>query len=204
MKKHALALLSVVNALLILGLVALWFQPDGNLRNTHWRAPDPVKTDYLALVPSLPARKSVDTGRLMAMLERPLFSSTRRPPPRGASEAQASGDSLGAARLLGVFEGGQASGVILHVAGKNRRLRLNESVDGWVLQGVQKRAATFVSGDQTRTLSMVRANMGAEVTTTATMPVAPGYSPPQAPTLAKEAIPASTPAPPPTTRRFGP
>lgn len=202
MKRHVLAVLCVVNGLLALGLAALWFQPDGSLRNAHWQAPEPVNVDYLAMVPSLPARKPVETGRLMAMLERPLFSSTRRPPPPVVPEAFMPVDNLSTARLLGVFEGAQASGAILQVAGKNRRVRLNESVDGWVLQSVQRRAVTFASGEQTRTLSLVRSlvNTGPSMA----MPAAPMSSPPQASPLSTGAASATTPAPAPLTRRFGP
>lgn len=178
MKRHVLTVLCVVNVLLTLGLAALWFQPDGSLRNAHWQAPEPVNADYLAMVPSLPARKPVETGRLMAMLERPLFSSTRRPPPPVVPEAPIPVDNLSTARLLGVFEGAQASGAILQVAGKNRRVRLNESVDGWVLQSVQRRAVTFASGDQTRTLSLVR-SLVSTAPSIAT-PAAPMSLPPQA------------------------
>lgn len=202
MKRHALALLCVINALLAVGLAALWFQPDGTLRNAHWQAPEPVTADYLAMVPSLPARKPVETGRLMAMLERPLFSSTRRPPPPAASEVPVPADNLSTARLLGVFEGAQTSGAILQVAGKNRRVRLNEAVDGWVLQSVQRRAVTFASGDQTRTLSLVRASVNTSPSTTA--PVSTTSSPPQTSPVATGAASATTPAPAPMTRRFGP
>lgn len=202
MKRHVFALLCMVNVLLAVGLAVLWFQPDGTLRNAHWQAPEPVNADYLAMVPALPDRKPVETGRLMAMLERPLFSSTRRPPPPAASEAPVPADNLSTARLLGIFESAQTSGAILQVAGKNRRVRLNESVDGWVLQSVQKRAVTFASGDQTRTLSLVRAlvNTGPS----AMVPAAPMSPPPQALPVATGAASATTPAPAPMTRRFGP
>lgn len=196
MKRHVLAVLCAVNALLALGLGALWFQPDGSLRNVHWQAPEPVNVDYLAMVPSLPARNPVETGRLMAMLERPLFSSTRRPPPPVVPEAAIPVDNLSAARLLGVFEGAQFSGAIIQVAGKNRRVRLNESVDGWVLQSVQRRAVTFASGNQTRTLPLVQSllNTGPSMA----MPAAPVSPPPTG------AASATTPTPAPLARRFGP
>ncbi len=202
MKRYALAVLCVVNGLLALGLAALWFQPDGSLRNSHWQTPEPVNADYLTMVPSLPARRPVETGRLMVMLERPLFSSTRRPPPPVVPEAPIPVDNLSTARLLGVFEGAQASGAILQVAGKNRRVRLNESVDGWVLQSVQRRAVTFASGDQTRTLSLMRSlvNTGPGMA----MPAVPAPAPPPASSLSTGAASATNPAPAPLTRRFGP
>lgn len=204
MKRHVLAVLCVVNALLALGLAALWFQPDGGLRNAHWHTPAPVEADYLAMVPSLPARKSVETGRLMAMLERPLFSSNRRPPPPVVPEAPIPVDNLSTARLLGVFEGAQANGAILQVAGKNRRVRLNESVDGWVLQSVQRRAVTFASGDQTRTLSLARSLVNTGPATAMPAPAAPMTSPSQTSPLSTGQTSATNPVPAPLTRRFGP
>lgn len=202
MKRHVLAVLCLVNALLALGLAALWFQPDGSLRNAHWQTPAPVNADYLTMVPSLPARKPLETSRLVAMLERPLFSPTRRQPPPVVPEAPIPVDNLSTARLLGVFEGAQASGAILQVAGKNRRVRLNESVDGWVLQSVQRRAVTFVSGDQTRTLSLMRSlvNTGPAMA----MSAASMSPPPQASPLSTGAASATNPAPAPLMRRFGP
>lgn len=160
MKRHVLALLCAVNAVLALALAAMWFQPDGTLRNSHWAPPEPVSADFLSMVPVLPARKPVDANRLMAMLERPLFSATRRPAPVPVAEAAAPTDNLSTARLLGVFEGAQTNGAILQIAGKSRRVKLHESVDGWVLQSVQGRAATFVSAGQTRTLPLTRALVG--------------------------------------------
>lgn len=207
MKRHALALLCVINALLAVGLGALWFQSDGTLRNAQWHPPEPVNADYIAMVPSLPARKQVETARLMAMLERPLFSSTRRPPPPTAPEAAIPVDNLSSARLLGVFEGAQTSGAILQVAGKSRRVRLNESVDGWVLQSVQGRAVTFASGGQTRTLPLIRAPVNSPTSSIA--PAAPAPVPHAAPVSINTApnptpTPIPTPALAPSTRRFGP
>lgn len=206
MKRHALAVLCAVNALLALGLAAMWFQPDGTLRNAHWKSPEPLNADYLSMAPLLPARKPVETGRLMAMLERPLFSSTRRPAPPVASEIPMPADNLSTARLLGVFEGAQNSGVIIQISGKNRRLKLNESVDGWVLQSIQRRTVTFASGDQTRTLSLVRTlgNHQSSAMLPAASAAPAALAPSQGSPLATGSASTTTPAPAPMTRRFGP
>ena len=81
MKRHVLTLLLLTNAALVLVLAFLWLAPDGSLRNVRWEPPVPVTSDYLQMLPVLPERSRVDTSRFMALLERPLFSLTRRPPP---------------------------------------------------------------------------------------------------------------------------
>lgn len=45
-----LGVLGVLNLVLVVGLAAAWFNPDGSLRNVHWSAPDPVTVDYLSPV----------------------------------------------------------------------------------------------------------------------------------------------------------
>ena len=160
MKRHALTLLALVNTALALGLTALWFDPDGSLRNAHWQAPEPVKSDYLQMLPRLPERTSVDTSRFLVLLERPLFSMTRRPPPPPPPPAPPAPpppvDHLATAKLYGAFAGENTGGVIQQIFGKNRRLRLNETVDGWVLKSTQGRNATFTRNGETRVLQLSR------------------------------------------------
>ena len=81
MKRHVLTLLLLTNAALVLVLAFVWLAPDRSLRNVRWEPPVPVTSDYLQMLPVLPERSRVDTSRFMALLERPLFSLTRRPPP---------------------------------------------------------------------------------------------------------------------------
>ena len=158
MKRHVLTLLLLTTAALVLVLAFLWLAPDGSLRNVRWEPPVPVTSDYLQMLPVLPERSRVDTSRFMALLERPLFSLTRRPPPPAPPPvAEVPPDNLSTARLSGIFTGAGTGGAIIHIAGKNRRVRLNESVDGWVLQAIQGRSVTFASGGQTRVLQLPRA-----------------------------------------------
>lgn len=188
MKPHAIALLLGLNGALALGLAALWVAPDGSLRNTAWTAPEPVKTDYLDMVPLLPARERVDTSRFLAMLDRPLYALTRRPPPPPPPPAPPPPvDTLRNARLLGLLLSSPEAGTaILNVDGRNRRVRLKESVEGWTLQSIQGRSATFTNMGETRVLQMQRGNVsaysGQPLNVAPSAPVAPPppTTPPQA------------------------
>lgn len=208
MKRHALTLLALLNAALVLALAFLWVAGDGSLRNVRWEPPVPVTSDYLQMLPALPERTPVDTSRFMVLLERPLFALTRRPPPPPPPPAaEAPSDNLSTARLSGVFTGAGAGGVIINIAGKNRRVRLNELVDGWVLQSIQGRSVTFANGGQSRVLQLPRASL-ATFSGQAQPVAAPSLAtvaPPVPPTSAVSATAAEA-APPNTPRksRFGP
>ena len=162
MKRHVLAVLVAINEALLVVLAALWFSPDGSLRIARWTPPAAITNDYLQMLPSLPQRQPVDTSRFLALLERPLFQLTRRPPPPPPppSEAvQAPVDNLSTAQLSGIVAAEGVASIILTMAGKARRVRLNESVDGWTLQSIQGRSVIFAGGGQTRTLQLPRAAM---------------------------------------------
>lgn len=101
-----------------LDFLGAWFKPDGSLRNVHWTPPESVSVDYLGSVPVLPARNAIDMGRVVAMTDRPLFVPGRRPPPppppSGATE-EAPVDNLSTAKILGVYEGNGAGGVVMNI-----------------------------------------------------------------------------------------
>ena len=156
-RRHALALLLALVALLALALLALWVTPAGQLRHMRWHAPAPQTFDYAAMVPALPNPAAADTRRFVALLERPLFSPTRRPPPPKPREDAPANDLMASARLLGLFEGAGDGGVIVLLDGKPRRVRLHEAVEGWQLTAVQLRAATFTRAGQKRELPLNRA-----------------------------------------------
>lgn len=169
MRRYALHALLAFNAALILVLLVLWVTQSGEFRNTRWTPPEPHKTDLASLVPPLPGVGTADTTRFIAMLDRPLFSITRRPPPPPPPPKPPEVvvvDNLSTARLSGVFAGDGASGIILLIAGKNVRAKLNDTVDGWTLSNIGGRAVTFTKGDQTRVLQLPKA----AVTTYSGMP----------------------------------
>ena len=158
MKRYALPVLLLLNGALALGLAWLWFTPQGTLRNVRWQPPAAQQTDLANLLPALPSLVQADTGRFIVLLERPLFSPTRRPPPPPPPPAAAASvDNLSTARLSGVFEGPGGTGIIIQIDGKDRRLQLNLALDGWTLRSVQGRLVTFGNGDQTRVLQLPRA-----------------------------------------------
>ena len=177
MKRYVITFLVALNVALLVVLAALWLNSDGSLRNARWVAPVPVTNDYLQMLPALPERQSVDTNRFLALLERPLFQLTRRPPPppppapsAAASEAV---DNLSTAQLSGVVAGEKTASIIITMAGKARRVRLNDSVDGWMLQSIQGRSVTFSSGSQTRVLQLPRAAVTNFSGSTLPVPVTP-------------------------------
>lgn len=195
MKKYALHILLVLNGGLALCLAWLWVTPDGSLRNVRWQAPEPQTTDFAAMMPPLPGVSSADTSQFIAMLDRPLFSATRRPPPPPPPpqpEEAPPVDNLSSARLSGVFVGEGTGGIILQIAGKFRRARLNEAVDGWTLKSIQGRDVTFTKGGQRRVLQLPRAAL---TTYTGMAPAAP--SPAASPAVSGRAARGSVSAAPP-------
>lgn len=165
MKRHTLPLLGLICAALALLLAALWLQPDGSWRNTRWQSPPPITADYRQMLPHLSEPAPLSSSQFLALLERPLFSETRRPPPPPPppNPVAPPSDTLSTAQLVAVFTGAQLQGVILRVQDKNRRLRLNEAIDGWVLRSVHSQGAVFEHSGQTRQLSLQRAKVGEAV-----------------------------------------
>ncbi len=158
LKKHALTVLAALNLALLLALAALWLGTDGRLRHVHWQRPAPQTSDYAALVPHLPGAAPADTGPFIGLLERPLFSPTRRPPPASPKD-QEQGPDGGLGELSGLIEGQGTGGAIVQIGGKARRVQLHESVEGWTLSAVKERSATFTRAGQSRVLQLPRAKL---------------------------------------------
>lgn len=164
MRRIALPLLAIFNIALLCVLAWAWFTPEGQLRNMHWQPPEPVKVDLQALLPALPGPGQADTSQFLGMLERPLFSPTRRPPPPPPPpkvEVPEPVNRFAQAKLTGVFEGAGAGGIIINYDGKDHRVPLNGTLDGWRLQSVTGVQATFSQGGQTRVVPMQRAALAA-------------------------------------------
>lgn len=158
MKRYALHFVALLSAALMLLLLSMWFTSSGTVRNVHWQPPKARNTDFAAVLPALPGVASADISQFVAMLDRPLFSTTRRPPPPPPPpEAAAPVDNLSTARLSGIFEGAGGGGIIINIAGKDQRVRLKEALDGWSLQSIAGRNVTFARSGQTRVLTLPRA-----------------------------------------------
>ena len=162
MRRVALPLLVILNAGLLCFLAWVWFTPDGQVRGVRWQSPEPVKVDLQALLPVLPGQGQADTSQFLGMLERPLFSPTRRPPPPPPppkAEVPEPVNRFAQAKLTGVFEGAGVGGIIINYEGKDRRVPLNGTLDGWKLQSVSGGQATFEKSGQTRVVSLQRASL---------------------------------------------
>lgn len=162
MRRFALPLLACLNAALLLVLAWVWVTPDGQLRDMHWQPPEPVKVDLQSLLPALPGPGQADTSQFLGMLERPLFSPTRRPPPPPPppkADVPEPVNRFAQAKLTGVFEGTGVGGIIINYEGKDRRVPLNGMLDGWKLQSVTEAQATFSQRGQTRVVQLQRASL---------------------------------------------
>lgn len=162
MRRVALPLLVILNTGLLCLLAWVWFTPDGQLRGMRWQSPEPVKVDLQALLPVLPGQAQADTSQFLGMLERPLFSPTRRPPPPPPppkAEVPEPVNRFAQAKLTGLFEGEGVGGVIINYDGKDRRVPLNGTLDGWKLQSVSGAQAVFAQAGQTRSVPLQRATL---------------------------------------------
>ncbi|QXL83551.1 hypothetical protein [Comamonas sp. NLF-1-9] len=195
MKRHTLMALAALDIVLVAVLLLLWVNARGQWRNIHWSPPAAIAPDYSQTVPALPTPAPVPGSAYAAMLDRPLFSPSRRRAPAPAVVAPVV-DTLGDAQVLGIFESGALRGVIVRAGGQSRRVRLNEDFNGWQLHAVTERAAVFKSGAQTRELPLKRADLTAAraapgVPRPAGAPRAPTHPNPGAPAGSRASSPAS-------------
>ena len=93
-----------------------------------------------------------------AVVERPLFSDSRRPPAQAAQGGKAAqAAQLGAKwRLTGIVMAGDNS--FVHVEGirdrKTVRLKVGMPLDGWQLEEIEPDHVTFTSGGRSETLQI--------------------------------------------------
>lgn len=152
-------LLLGLNALLALGGLALWLDTEGHWRNVSWSAPaaQPMVLAEINL-PRGSVGGDVDVGRFVAVLDRPLFSPSRRPPPPPPPPAPPPPvDPLANIQLFGVYGGKTGGGIVARIDGKVQRVSVQSQVGEWVVKSVVGREVTFARGDETRTLTLVHA-----------------------------------------------
>ena len=179
MGRYVIRLLWMLNVVVGLVLAWLWFTPEGAVRNVRWAAPEPQKPNFAAMVPELPAATQADTTRFVAMLDKPLFSPSRRPPPPPPPPAAAPPpDPLANIQLFGVFVSAEGGGILARVDGKNRRITMNDSIGAWKIKSIKDRDVTLVSGSETRVLHLSHAKPVVPQAPAAE-PAAPGAAPPQ-------------------------
>jgi hypothetical protein len=150
-------LLMVLDAVLLVILLILWVSPDGSLRNTAWSPPAPLMPDLAGMLPG--GEHNGVPEKAVSLLEKPLFSTDRAPPPpviKTVKAQPAPPDPLGNVRVLGIFKSGGSGGILASVDGKPKRFLLNETLGPWTIKSIDGLDVTFAQGSQTRVLSMTR------------------------------------------------
>lgn len=201
MKRYTSAILIAVSAVLALVLAWMWFTPSGGLKDVHWEMPRGQKANLDDIVPRLGKAQAMDHSQFLAMLDRPLFSPTRRPPPpKPVAEAEAPPpppDYLADAVLSGVYisEDGKTGGVIIKFQGKDKSLPLRGKLDGWTLSSVADNRVYFTRGTVTKEIALQKGKLQQ------------GYAPAPEPSVPQRAVPnraqqppAGTDTPPPRRR----
>jgi hypothetical protein len=129
MRRYLIPGLILANLALAGGLAWQWVTPAGQVRNVRWTPPAPIKP---VLTDSVLPPWNADLGSFMASLDRPLFSATRRPPPKPAEAPPVVVDTLASVRVLGLYSsGGTSGGAIVRSEGKVVRLKQGDTLGGW-------------------------------------------------------------------------
>lgn len=156
MRRIAIPLLALVDFALLAGLLFLWVDPSGQVRDFHWSPPNPTPLNISALSPVDEGRTKEGEGQFIAILERPIFSPIRRqPPPPPPPAPPPPPDPFASVQLYGIFAGSADAGIFARIDGKVRRVKLNENIGAWTLKTVDNRDATFERESETRVLKLV-------------------------------------------------
>jgi hypothetical protein len=185
MKRYIAWILVALNIALAILLAWMWFQPNGELKNTHWTMPRGQKTSLDDLVPNLGKAQPMDQSQFLAMLDRPLFSLSRRPPPPPppppAEVPPPPPDYLADAVLSGVYVGqdGKSGGVIIRFQGKDKSIPLRGALDGWTLSSVADNRVYFTRGGETKEITLQKAKLQTGYGAAAEAPLMPAAQQPK-------------------------
>jgi hypothetical protein len=154
MRRYLIPGLILANLALAGGLAWQWVTPAGQVRNVRWTPPAPIKP---VLTDSVLPPWNADLGSFMASLDRPLFSATRRPPPKPAEAPPVVVDTLASVRVLGLYSsGGTSGGAIVRSEGKVVRLKQGDTLGGWTVKEVRPLELVLTRGADQRTLDVKR------------------------------------------------
>ncbi len=160
MKRYTMHALVALNVLLAGLLVWLWVAPDGRLRDVTWTSPAAVKPDFSSAPRASSGTGHTDMALVMATLDRPLFSPTRRPPPpvvAASAGAEPQPDPLRNVSIQGIYLGSEAGGIIAKVDGISKRILINEKIGDWTLSSIDERDVKFVRNEESRVMQLFRA-----------------------------------------------
>jgi hypothetical protein len=152
--------LLALNLALVGGLGYLWLTPEGQPRDLRWVPPAPVLPEATAHTMAHAVGSEPDLQAFAQVVERPLFSPTRRPPPPPKPPAPPPPpDPLANVHVYGIFVGEEAGegGMLASIDGKVRRMGTNDEVAGWKIKELREREITLVKGEETRVLRLVQA-----------------------------------------------
>jgi hypothetical protein len=167
MRRYIVPALIVANVALAGGLAWMWVAPDGQLRDVRWTPPAPIKP-VLTDAPFPPW--TADIGSFMASLDRPLFSATRKPPPKPSEAPPVVVDTLASVRILGLYStDAKSGGAVVRHDGKVVRLKLGDTLGGWTVKEVRPVGLVLTRGAEERTIEV---KMGPDLAADA--PAAPG------------------------------
>lgn len=158
LRQHALWLLLALNLLLALEAAHLWVNRQGQLRDWQWREPtaQQITLDKISL-PRGAAGGEADLSRFVQVLDRPLFTATRRPPPPPPPPPPPKPvDPLADFELVGLVEQGAEGSVLAKQGGKVKRFHVGDAVGEWRLAAVKGRDVVFKNGAESRTITLIR------------------------------------------------
>ena len=167
MNRRITPMLLALNALLAIALVLLW---SGLASSNHWEPPaaqrpnlDDSRAALLRIHPDAAAT-------FAQIVDRPLFSSTRRPPPPPAPAAAASAPDappieLDKIKMFGTINGPGLRGVLAEVEGKSRFVRSGEQIGEWTLRRIRSNEAVFEKDDEERVIPLPLASGAAPAAT---------------------------------------
>ena len=106
------------------------------------------ETPPLAALPARPSYAMAPVEDFSEILERPLFSPTRRPPAQGVAATAAPEPEL-QVTLVGVIISSEEQIAIVRLkdAGRFARLNVGDSFQGWILDSIEPSRITFRRGD---------------------------------------------------------
>lgn len=142
-------------------LLSQWFTPDLQLRQFVWAPPAAIRPQSDP-IPPLEPTTSADASVMLQIMDRPLFSPTRRPPPQPkAPPPPEPPDLLATANILGLYGEGAGAGVLVESEGRVQRVKPGAEVAGWALKRVSPQAAEFERGTESRELRITRKRVNA-------------------------------------------